>query len=199
MTSGSGTCSVKYDQAGDANYNPAPQVTETVNASKADQTISFAALPNKQVGDPDFTVSATASSGLIVTFTASGSCTVSGAVVHLTGAGTCTITAHQAGNANYNAAADVPRSFSITSGGGDTTPPTVTISKPADGATYKLGKVVNAQYKCVDKGSGIASCVGTVANSARIDTSTTGDHAFTVTATDKAGNRTTVTVHYVVG
>ena len=40
MTSGTGTCSVKYDQAGDANYNAAPQVTETVNAQKADQTIN---------------------------------------------------------------------------------------------------------------------------------------------------------------
>jgi len=32
MTSGTGTCTVQYDQAGDSNYNPAPQVTETVNA-----------------------------------------------------------------------------------------------------------------------------------------------------------------------
>ena len=36
MTSGTGTCTVKYDQAGDANYNAAPQVTETVNAQKAE-------------------------------------------------------------------------------------------------------------------------------------------------------------------
>ena len=35
MTSGTGTCSVRYDQAGNANYNAAPQVTETVNAQKA--------------------------------------------------------------------------------------------------------------------------------------------------------------------
>ena len=40
MTSGTGTCSVKYDQAGDSNYNAAPQVVETVNAQKADQTIN---------------------------------------------------------------------------------------------------------------------------------------------------------------
>ena len=33
MTSGTGTCTVMYDQAGDANYNPAPQVTELVAAS----------------------------------------------------------------------------------------------------------------------------------------------------------------------
>ena len=36
MTSGTGTCSVKYDQAGDANYNAAPQVTESVTVGKAE-------------------------------------------------------------------------------------------------------------------------------------------------------------------
>ena len=40
MTSGTGTCTVRYDQAGNTNYNPAPQVTETVNAQKAGQTIT---------------------------------------------------------------------------------------------------------------------------------------------------------------
>ena len=40
MTSATGTCSVKYDQAGDATYNAAPQVVEVVNAQKADQTIA---------------------------------------------------------------------------------------------------------------------------------------------------------------
>jgi hypothetical protein len=36
-----------------------------------------------------------------------------GPTVHLTGEGSCTVTAGQAGNANYNAAASVPRSFTI--------------------------------------------------------------------------------------
>ena len=58
-------------------------------------------------------MTATASSALAVTFAASGNCTVTGTTVHLTGAGSCTITASQAGNANYSAAADVPRSFTI--------------------------------------------------------------------------------------
>ena len=51
------------------------------------QTITFGALSNKTFGDADFTVGATSSSGLAVTFTASGSCTVTGTSVHLTGAG----------------------------------------------------------------------------------------------------------------
>jgi hypothetical protein len=117
MTSPTGTCAVKYDQIGDSNYNAAPQVTESVTAQKANQTITFDALPDKTFGDPDFTVSATTdASGLIVSFAASGQCTVSGigtGTVHLTAPGSCTITAQQAGDSNYNAAADVPQTFSI--------------------------------------------------------------------------------------
>src|SRR6185369_13728092 len=41
MTSGTGDCTVKYDQAGDSNYNAAPQKTETVTAVKADQLITI--------------------------------------------------------------------------------------------------------------------------------------------------------------
>jgi Carboxypeptidase regulatory-like domain len=115
MTSGTGTCSVKFDEAGDANYNDAPQIVENVTAEKSNQTIDFAALPDKTDGDPDFTVSATANSDLAVSFTASGNCEVSGNTVHLTGPGSCTITAHQAGDSNYNAATDVPRTFQINS------------------------------------------------------------------------------------
>ncbi|HET9223197.1 MAG TPA: CSLREA domain-containing protein [Roseiflexaceae bacterium] len=81
---------------------------------KQNQTISFAPLPNKAVGDAPFAIGATASSGLKVTFTAGGQCKISGGLVTLTGAGSCTITAHQAGDASYNPAADVARSFLIS-------------------------------------------------------------------------------------
>ena len=37
MTSGTGTCTVHYNQAGDSNYNAAPEVTEDTTAQKADQ------------------------------------------------------------------------------------------------------------------------------------------------------------------
>lgn len=80
------------------------------------QTITFGALGGKTYGDADFGVSATASSGLTVTFTASGDCTVAGTTVHLTGAGSCTITAHQAGDATWYAAPDVSQSFAIAKG-----------------------------------------------------------------------------------
>ncbi|MCX9074469.1 MAG: MBG domain-containing protein [Candidatus Methanoperedens sp.] len=80
---------------------------------KIDQNIIFDGLPDKTYGDSAFTVSATASSGLPVSFTASGQCTVSGNIVTLTGAGSCTITASQPGKDNYNAAPSVDQTFNI--------------------------------------------------------------------------------------
>jgi hypothetical protein len=80
------------------------------------QSISFAELANKTFGDPDFEVSAAASSGLPVSFSASGKCTIAGTSVHLTGAGSCTITAQQGGSVAFEPAASVTRSFGIAKG-----------------------------------------------------------------------------------
>ena len=44
MTSGTGTCSVRYDQAGSANYNAAPQVVENVAA------LTTATVPDAPTG-----------------------------------------------------------------------------------------------------------------------------------------------------
>jgi PASTA domain len=113
MTSGTGTCLVKYDQPGDGTYNPAPQIVEVVTAQKANQVIAFDSLDDGTFGDPDFDVGAFASSNLDVTFSTTGKCTVSGATVHLTGAGSCTVTAAQPGDANFNAAPAVSQTFDI--------------------------------------------------------------------------------------
>jgi PASTA domain/Regulator of chromosome condensation (RCC1) repeat len=122
---GAGSCTVTASQAGNVNYNPAPDVSQSFAIAKAGQSITFSPLANKTSGDPDFSVSATASSGLAISFTASGNCTVSGATVHLIGAGSCTVTASQPGDANYNAAPDVSRSFSIARAPGPRLPPSI--------------------------------------------------------------------------
>lgn len=80
----------------------------------------------------------------------------------------------------------------------DKTAPTITITTPADGASYEQGAAVVADYACSDALSGVASCVGTVANGANVDTSTVGPHTFTVTTTDNAGNAATRTETYAV-
>jgi hypothetical protein len=113
MTTGTGACLVKYDQPGEGAYNAAPQVVESVAAQKASQTIDFGPLPSKTYADPDFSVTARASSGLPVAFAARGKCRVRGSKVHLTGPGSCTVTASQAGDANYDPAPPVSRKFRI--------------------------------------------------------------------------------------
>ena len=93
-----------------------PTATFALTNNKLDQTITFGALAPRTFGDADFSVSAAATSGLAVSLSASGNCTVtspSPGTVHLTGAGSCTITASQSGDATYNAASDVQQSFTI--------------------------------------------------------------------------------------
>jgi len=103
MTSGTGTCSVIANQPGNANYAAAPQVTETVIAAAGSQTITFTTpAPSSAANGSNFTVAATASSGLTVTFSSAGSCSNSGATYTITsGTGTCSVIANQAGNSNY--------------------------------------------------------------------------------------------------
>ena len=85
-------------------------------ATKLSQTISFGVLGNKTFGNPAFNVSATASSGLPVSFASltTSVCAVSGSSVTIRAAGTCTIRASQAGNSNYNPAPNVDRSFGVS-------------------------------------------------------------------------------------
>ena len=65
-------------------------------------------------GVSPISLSATASSGLAVTFSvSSGPCSASGATLTVTGAGTCVVAANQAGNADYTAAAAVSHSIVI--------------------------------------------------------------------------------------
>jgi len=112
---GVGTCTINANQPGNTNYNAAPQVSQSFAVAKAAQTITFAAIGNKTIGDPAFTVSATASSNLAVVFSSltGSTCTLSGTTVTLVAVGTCTVAANQVGDANYLGAAQVTRSFQI--------------------------------------------------------------------------------------
>jgi MBG domain-containing protein/trehalose utilization protein len=77
------------------------------------QTITFEPIGDKVFGDAPYSLTASSSSNLPVSFTASGNCSVLGATVSIGGAGSCTITAHQAGNDAYAPAEDVSRTFAI--------------------------------------------------------------------------------------
>jgi hypothetical protein len=115
MTSGTGTCSVIANQAGNSTY-AASRVTKTVTATPATQTITLTTPPPSSAAyKSSFTVAATASSGLAVTFTSSGSCSNAGATYTMTSSsGTCSVIASQAGNSNYAAAPKVTQTVTAT-------------------------------------------------------------------------------------
>jgi hypothetical protein len=131
---GAGTCTINANQSGNGSYLAAPQVQQSFAISLAAQTISFTSTApgSAVVGGPTYSVTATASSGLAVAFSANASsagiCTVSGSTVLLVGAGTCTLNANQAGNGSYQAAAQVQQSFVVGRGSQTIT---ITSSPPA--------------------------------------------------------------------
>jgi hypothetical protein len=84
-----------------------------ISVTTADQVISFGALPNMTYGDSDMGLSATSTSGLSITFAATGSCSIVNGALHTTGPGSCLVTASQAGSTNYNAAPQVTQTFQI--------------------------------------------------------------------------------------
>ncbi len=83
--------------------------------AKGSQAITFAALANKLTTDAPSNLTATASSGLPVTFSmVSGPATIFGQTVTLTGAGTVIVRASQIGGANYNAAVNEECTFTVS-------------------------------------------------------------------------------------
>ncbi|MCX7178675.1 MAG: DUF1566 domain-containing protein [Proteobacteria bacterium] len=103
---GTGTCTVTMDAA----KNAKATFDLAINA------INFGAAPAVIVGGTGAgTLSATATSGLAVTFSSltPSICTVIGNAVTGISAGTCIVAADQAGDANYNAATQVTQNISI--------------------------------------------------------------------------------------
>jgi hypothetical protein len=113
MTSGTTACQVEYDEAGNGDYNPAPQVTQSVGARKAAQSISVTThAPARARKGSQFTVAASAPGGPVA-YSSAGSCSNSGATFTITSAGgTCTVKYDQAGSSDYEAAPEVTETVS---------------------------------------------------------------------------------------
>ncbi len=162
---GAGTCTILADQPGSAGYNPAPQTQQSFTIGRASQAISFSSMPPvpAAVGGPDYLISASASSGLPVTFAAApasaGICTVSGSTVSLAGAGTCSVVASQAGNAVYDQADPVLQSFTVGPGAPALSPQTISFTSTAPG-----GAVVGGAYTVAASASSGLAVVFTIAS-----------------------------------
>lgn len=125
----------------------------TFRIAKASQTITFGPLPNKLYGDAPFDVTATSSSNLPVSFSTSGSCSVSGTTVTLNGTGTCAITATQGGDANYLAAQPQAQSFSVRHAWSNVLQPV-----NVDGSSiFKLGSTVPVKFKLTGGSAGVTT------------------------------------------
>lgn len=113
-----GTCILRAVQAGDAVYQPAADVTQTVAIAKPPkqpQTIYFAPISEKTLGTAPFAVTVEASSNLPVAISSNtvAICTVDGTTVSVLATGLCTLTAVQAGDDNFAAAETVSQSFAV--------------------------------------------------------------------------------------
>ena len=141
MNSGTGTCSVIANQAGNGNYTAAPTVTKTVNATLASQTITFTTpAPPAAEFLGTFTVAATGgASGNPVAFSvgAGSVCTLSSATYTMTAkVGNCYVVANQTGNSNYAAATQVTETVVAKAGPPVRIAPTVTFTGAPTSAPY---------------------------------------------------------------
>ncbi|MFZ3262509.1 MAG: chitobiase/beta-hexosaminidase C-terminal domain-containing protein [Terriglobales bacterium] len=183
MTSGTGTCSVIANQAGNNNY-AATQETETANATSAPQAITFTTnAPSTAAYNSSFTVAANVTSGLKVVFASSGSCTNSGATYTMTsGTGACSVIANQPGNSNYAAAPQVTQTVNAT-----LAPQTITFTTNAPASA-----AYNSTFTVATTGGGSGNPVsytsaGSCSNAGATYTMTNGTSACSV-ITNQPGN-----------
>lgn len=172
---GSGSCTIDANQAGNADYKAAAQVQDTFRIDGASQAITFPAIANKTYGEADFAPEATASSGLAVSYSALGECTIASGKVHITGVGACTVKAKQAGDEDYEPASEVEQSFTIAKGA-----ETITFNPPASvsygAASFKLSASASSGLAVTFSGSG--ACTVTAVGEVTV----TGVGSCTVTA-----------------
>ncbi len=198
-----GTCIVAANQAGDSTWAPAAQATQSiVVAVDPNQTIAFGAAPSLSLGGTA-TVSATATSGLAVTY---GSltpavCTVSatsGLVTDLT-IGDCTIAANQPGNAFFNAAPQATQTINVPVPAGTSAPGvpagvTATLGSSAGSVVVAIGSVDSGGsaitgYTVTSSPAGITATAASAPVTVTCPAGCAG-HAFAIRATNAIGNGT---------
>jgi hypothetical protein len=111
---GPGLCAITAAQHGNGDYEAADDVRHVIRIARMPQRIDFVAPRGATLGDPPIGLSATATSGLPVTFAARGACAIEGLDrLVVDGVGRCRVVAVQAGDETW-APADVTRTFEVT-------------------------------------------------------------------------------------
>jgi hypothetical protein len=183
MTSGTGTCTVHYNQAGDDNYNAAPEVTETTTAQKASTTTSITSdTPDPStVGESvtvNFSVTSTGGTptGNVTVSDGTDSCsadvTTGTCTLTLTTVGARTLTATYDGNDNFNGSTSTGVSHTVK----DLFTLTVTGSG-IDGGTLTSGTIISATWD------------GSSTSGDNTESLVEGAGPYVITATAKAGEK----------
>jgi hypothetical protein len=180
--------------------------TSVVGAGASATTLSSSSNPAVVGTSVTFTAAITGESGPTGTVTFSDGSTVlateslvNGMATLSTSAlafGNHSITAAYSGDANNQPSTSAALSQAISAPGA----PVPTIVTPKDGAVYRYGQKVHAQWGCADVANapGIQSCTGTIPSGARIDTKHPGTYQFKVTAVSKDGLTAIATSTYRV-
>ncbi len=172
-------------------------VSGALTITKGNQTLSAITFSPTELnvnGPTSSTASATSTSGLAVVFSSltPSICTVSSSGnVNAEKFGTCNVAANQAGDANYNAAAQVTNAIAVV----DKTAPTLNLSMLSSGAVTNIVMLniagVASDTSGIDSievnGVGIAHANGSFSVAIPL---VDGDNIFTIIAKDKAGNST---------
>lgn len=173
----------------------ATTLSSSQNPSRPGQSVTFTATVTgaSPTGTVNFEDGGTTISGCGAQTLSTGSanCMTSGLVV-----GSHSITAVYSGDA-ANAGSASPTLIQAVAAA-----PSVSISSPSPGAMYRLRQRVSTSFSCSEgaNGPGISSCTDSNGSSSpgQLDTSTTGSHTYTVTATSLDGQSVTQTVSYRV-
>ncbi len=115
-----GTVIIRASQAGNEDYNAAVNydrsfIVNPADVAKINQLINFSSISSKLTTNLPFSISASSSSGLPVSFSiVSGPASINGSTVTLNGtAGTVIVRASQSGNSEYLSAPNVDRPFNV--------------------------------------------------------------------------------------
>jgi len=173
-----------------AGTSPTSAASNSVMPNLTPQTITFGTMENHSYGDAPYTLAATSTSGLPITYTSDNAAvvTVSDDVLTVVGAGTATITASQAGDATY-AATTATQTITINKA-------PLTVSAVADTKTYD-GTTASAAVPTI--GALVAGDAVITAPTQSYDNASAGDaHVLSVAPLAIKNGDADVTANYAI-